>query len=249
MISNLSISYIIPLHNEQDNVQKIISSVEQLAFTLTQDWEVIIVESGSTDNTWKELEHIIKGRNHFHIFHQEKKEGMGSALRFAYSKATKDIVCHIEGDSPFDLNYFQKALPILSVYDCVIGYRIGKKEQSFRWSYDNQGKKKAFLRAVYHIGYNVLLRIIFGLVVRDVNFSFKLFKRKMIQKLKLHSDGWFIDTEILLELKRMGTLPIEIPIEYQDRTTGQSTINLLSPCHMLYEMFKYFYKWRYCESK
>ncbi len=236
--ANFSISCIIPMHNEEENVSRVISEAEFILNRIALDWEIIVIESGSTDGTWKKIQEVSKDNRKIRAFKQEKREGMGSALRLAYSKCTKDLIFHLEADSPFDLAYFRRALPILTENDAVIGFRGGFREQRFKWAYSNMGNM-IILTSLYYIGYTLLLRLMFGLLVRDVHFCSKLFKRNEINKLNLISNGWFIDAEVLLELKRNGILPIEIPIEYKDRTAGQSTVNLFTPCHMLYEMFRY----------
>lgn len=235
----LSVSCIIPMYNEETNAENIISSAENILQDVSFDWEIIVVESGSTDNTWLKINNFIKGKEGIYAFRQEKREGLGAALRLGYSKCKKEVICHLEADGPFEMIYFKKAIPVLFENDCVIGYRVGKKEQDFRWSYSNMSKRAALLRQIFHIGYNMLLRMIFGLVVRDVNFSFKIFKREHIQNLELISNGWFIDAEILLELKRKGILAIEMPIEYRDRVSGYTTINVITPFSILYEMARY----------
>ena len=239
MNESLSISCIIPMYNERDNAAKIISRAEDIFKKLSIDYEIIIIESGSTDGTWQRINEVIKDRGNVYAFHQERREGMGSALRLGYAKCRKDLICHLEADSPFDTEYFRKAMPILLENDCVIGYRIGVKEKNFRWSYYNMNKKGTFIRQMYHMGYKLLLKVFLGLDVRDVNFSFKIFKRRHIQELELISNGWFIDAEIILELRRKGILPVEMPVEYADRIAGQSTVNIFTPLHMLYEMLKY----------
>jgi len=235
----LSVSIIIPMHNEEENVERIIHSSENILSQIAVDWEIIVVESGSTDNTWKKISESVSSGKRIRAFRQDKKEGMGSALRLGYSKSTKDLICHLEADSPFEMVNFKKAIPILLENDCVIGYRVGKKMQNYKWSYYNMNKLGTLLRAVFHVGYNLLLRAIFGLIVRDVNFSFKIFKRKHIQSMDLISNGWFIDAEILLKLKKRGILPIEMPVEYIDRTKGKSTVSILDPISMFYEIARY----------
>jgi glycosyltransferase involved in cell wall biosynthesis len=227
------------MYNEEDNVDKIIRQAEDIFKKLSMDYEIIIIESGSTDETWQKIDGVIKGRENIYAFHQERREGMGSALRLGYTKCRKDLVCLLEADSPFDMMYFKKAVPILLENDCVIGYRVGAKEQNYKWAYHNMGKKGAVLRQMYHLGYILMLRLIFGLKIRDVNFSFKIFRRECIQGLNLISNGWFIDAEIILELRRKGILPVEMPVEYVDRTVGKSTVRLSTPLHMIYEMLKY----------
>lgn len=238
-ITQKSISFVIPLYNEEENVRKIIRDIETMALRLAANWEMIVVESGSIDNTWKELQKLTQSMKNVYIFHQKAREGMGSALRLAYSKSTKDIICHIEGDSPFDFRYFNIAIPLLDEFPCVIGFRINSKGINKHWRYHNMSKMNTFIRFIYHVGYNLLLRMIFNLRVRDVNFSFKLFRRNLLDDIHLFSSGWFIDAELLLEFKKQNIIPLEIPILYQDRCVGKSSVNFFSPCHILLEMFNY----------
>lgn len=234
----LSLSCVVPMHNEEDNVERVIKEADKVFSRVLSDWEIIIVESGSTDHTWQKIQEASKGNPKIRAFRQERKEGVGSALRLGYSMCTKDLIFHLEADTPFEMVYFQKALPIFFENSCVIGFRVGSPEQQYKWSYYNMGKM-ALVREVFHKGYNLILRCFFGLTVKDVNFSFKIFKRNDVQKLNLISNGWFIDAEILLELKRNGILPIEMPIPYKDRQAGQSTVTFKTPFNMLYEMVKY----------
>ena len=240
---NASISYIVPLYNEEKNVKNIISSIVQVAPQLSSEWEIIAIESGSCDNTWQELKKIGENNINIRLVHQKKKEGMGSALRCAYIHASKEIICHVEADRPFAFDNLNKVIPILTTYDLVIGYRIGI-DQSNKWRYHNMNRLQMLMRYIYHVSYNALIRIFFSLHVRDVNFSFKLFKRKLLSNIQLESQGWFIDAELLLEFKRIGVLPIEVPIRYQDRTDGNSSVHIFSACRMLNEMFKYYIRRR-----
>jgi glycosyltransferase involved in cell wall biosynthesis len=235
----LSISCIIPVYNEAANVKSVINESESLFEKLQVDYEIVIIESGSTDGTWEEINKLIINKERIFAFHQDKREGMGSALRLGYTKCHKDIVCHFESDSPFDITNFRRAIPILLENECVIGYRIGKKEHNYKWYYRHLSIRNMLLRLVFHVGYNLILRIIFRIKIRDVNFSFKLFRREHIQKLHLISNGWFVDAEILLELIRVGIFPVELPVEYNDRIGGKSSVRISDPIYILYEMLKY----------
>ena len=237
-----SISCIIPMYNEASNAAMILTKAEEFLDEAAKDWEIIVIESGSTDDTWPLLQQLTRNLPRVRIYHQERREGMGSALRLGYKHCTKDLVLHMEADCPYGSESIRRAVPILMSNEFVLGYRVGFREQKFRWSYHNMGRRDALIRHVYHIAYNLILRMVFDLHVRDVNFSFKIFKRDQIQNLSLRSNGWFIDAEIVLELRRQGVLPIEMPIEYRDRDSGDSTVSFFSPLHILIEMFSYLRK-------
>jgi len=110
--------------------------------------------------------------------------------------------------------------------DMVIGYRLMRTESL----------RRKFQSKIY----NWLIRLMFGLKVKDVNFAFKLFKREIIQKITLQSEGSFIDAELLIEAKRLGYKIKEIGLMYYPRAAGVSTLSGLDIIiKILKEMFAY----------
>ncbi len=220
-----SISVIIPMYNEENTARTILNHVTSFLSSYPDKWEIIIVESGSTDNTLKIVKETAADNPRIKIIHQEKREGMGSALRAGYAKSNCDFIWHVESDSPFDANNLTAALPLLENADFVAGFRIGKRESFMRW--------------LYSFVYNRLVRILFGLRVTNVNFSFKLFRRSILEKIKLRSNGWFIDAELLVETRKHGLKIAELGIPYNQRAAGSSTVSILTPLPILKEMFIY----------
>lgn len=220
-----SISVIIPMYNEEQNAPVIINHVVSFLSSYGGEWEVIVVESGSTDNTLAVVRDIATSNSRIHVLHQERREGMGSALRLGYSRCRHDLIWHVESDSPFDANNVFTAIPLFDNVDFVAGYRIGERESFMRW--------------LYSFVYNRLIQLMFGLRVRDVNFSFKIFRRSILDTITLHSTGWFIDAELLVETQRRGFKIGEIPIPYTMRVAGSSTVSLFTPLPILKELLKY----------
>jgi hypothetical protein len=77
---------------------------------------------------------------------------------------------------------------------------------------------------VYSVGYNLLIRFLFPLRVKDVNFSFKLFKRKVLDKVVLEAEGSFIDAELLIKGKLHGFKIVQFGVDYFPRNRGVSTL-------------------------
>jgi glycosyltransferase involved in cell wall biosynthesis len=242
---NYSVSAIIPMHNEEENAKRIIGFAVETLTKMLDDWEILVVESGSTDNTRRIVEAIAAKDPRIIPIFQEKREGMGSALRAGYSRAKKQLIWHLESDSPFDLNDLQKALGYFNEYDGVIGYRTSSQADLLSgWIYSKNDKIENFIRGLFHIGYNLLIRLVFGLKVRDINFSFKIIKSDLIKKLQLSSNGWFIDAELLLEIKKVAGKIKEIGIDYKQREFGKSTVRIGTPIKIIKEMADYrFNRW------
>lgn len=102
-MSSHSISFIIPVYNEEANIRNAIQSVSAEFPKICPDFEIIVVESGSTDNSLQIIREEAEKKENILVVHQERREGMGSALREGYRHCTKEWVCHLEADLPFDL--------------------------------------------------------------------------------------------------------------------------------------------------
>ncbi len=220
-----SISVIIPMYNEEKTARTILEHVISFLSPFQSRWEIIVVESGSTDNTLEIVREISADNPNMKIIHQERRKGMGSALKAGYAQSTCEFIWHVESDSPFDVNNLNAALPLLQDADFVSGFRIGERESFMRW--------------LYSFVYNRLVRVLFGLKVTDVNFSFKLFKRSNLERIKLRSNGWFIDAELLIETKKHGLKIVELGIPYNQRAAGSSTVSIFTPLPILKEMLVY----------
>lgn len=229
------------MYNEEENARIIIRSADNILRQVAADWEIIVVESGSKDHTRETVIEEARDNPKVVPLFQDKREGMGSALKLGYSKVSKELVWHIESDSPFDLNDIKKALVYFDKYDAVVGYRTSgnKSSESSSWAYSNMNYLENFIRGSFHIGFNLLIKVLFGKQFKDVNFSFKVFKAEFLRKISLSSNGWFIDAELLLELVKAGGRIKEIGIEYKRRELGKSTIRLGTPIKVFKEMLAY----------
>ena len=190
-------------------------------------FEILIVESGSADRTPEIVDGLEKKYKEVRAFHQKRKEGLGSAIRHGFGNSKMDLVLYMDGDSPFDAKVIRQATPLMKDADAVLGYRLGDRESFKRWFFSK--------------GYNVMIRALFAIKVRDVNFSFKMLRKEALAKLDLRSNGFFIDAEIIAELKRKNCAWQEMGIPYTERAEGSSTVRIGPKliAGMLKEMFAY----------
>jgi len=237
-MSSDSISFIIPVYNEAANIRNAIQSVMAEFPKIFPDFEIIVVESGSTDNSLRIIQEEAEKNENIVVVHQERKEGMGSALREGYRLCTKEWICHLEADLPFDFNDVAIASQYFDHYDFVRGYRTGKDGRSSSWFY-SKNLLKTIVRMAFHHGYNFLIYRLFNVDIHDINFSFKLTRNVFIKKLDLRTNGWFIDTELVLELKKAGARCKEIPVKYSVRNGGHSSVTAVSPLPMIKDALKY----------
>ncbi len=239
-----SISFIIPVYNEEANIRETLHTALAVFPQLCPEFEIVVVESGSTDHSLQIIREEAAKNSNVIVFHQEKKEGMGSALREGYRLSTKEWVCHLEADLPFDFENIAVASRLFDDFDFVRGYRIGENGRPDGWIY-SRGMLKTIVRIGFHRGYNALVRVVFGVSAPDINFSFKLIRSSFVKSLDLRTNGWFIDTELVLELKKTNARVKEIPIRYCTRHKGRSSVTPVSPLPILGEALKYrFTRWK-----
>jgi len=222
-----SLSIVVPMYNEQGIAQQAVRKLLDAMKGYEADFEILIVESGSTDQTPKIVDELAKKHRQVRALHQKKKEGLGSAIRHGFGNSKMDLVLYMDGDNPFDAKVIRQAIPLMKDADAVLGYRLGDRESFKRWFFSK--------------GYNALIRLVVGVRVRDVNFSFKMLRKEALAKLDLRSNGFFIDAEIIAELKRKNCAWQEMGIPYTERAEGSSTVRIGPKliAGMLKEMFAY----------
>ncbi len=222
---NKSISIVLPVYNEEDNIADAVFSLDKIMEKNYKDYEIIIVESGSTDNSREIIDKLLKKYKNLKAYYQGAKKGYGNAIREGFTKAKNELILYTDSDRPFDFNELSVLIPKIEGYDAVIGSRINRKIPP--------------LRKLYSLGYKTLIRVLFGVKVKDVNFSFKLIRRDMLKKLNLITDGWFIDAEMLIELKKNNAKINQVPIYYTLRKKGKSNVTFKTIFGIANEIYQY----------
>ena len=222
-----SISIVVPVYNEEGNLELTVKKLNTYVKTLFKKYEIIIVDSNSSDRTPQIADRLVKEYKNVSVIHQQVRRGYGNGIRAGYKKCQYELVWYMDGDCPYDLRYLKQALPLIKKADAVIGVKTGTRESPGRW--------------IASRGYNLLIRTWFGVSYRDINFSFKLLRRTALQKLTLESDGWFIDAEILLELNRLGLRVEELEMVNLHRNMDDSKVVMGADLiiDMLKEMYAY----------
>ncbi len=205
-----SVSFVFPMYNEKDNIEEMIFRTLAVAPELTDDFEIVVVDDASTDGSGEIVERIARQHPEVRCVRHPVNRKLGGALKTGFAAATKELALYTDSDLPIDMNDIKLVLPYIREADVLIGYRLVRTE--------------GLRRRVISKAYNALIRTLFGLRVRDVNFAFKVLRRRVLETIELRSEGSFIDAEIILESLRHGFRVREVGMMFYQRTAGKSSL-------------------------
>ena len=220
-----SVSVVVPVYNEIELVEASVRAIDRFLGAQELDYEIIIIESGSTDGSSAACDRLAEELPAVAVIHETLRNGLGSALRQGYAAATMDLVWLVTVDIPFPLEALCDALPLIAECDCVLSYR----------SEDH----RSMLRRIQSWGYNALVKAVLGLPMHTVNSAFKLYRRGVLTSIPLKSNGWFLDAEVLYWVARRGYCFREIPVPLLQREGGTSKIGPSDIVWILRELIKF----------
>jgi glycosyltransferase involved in cell wall biosynthesis len=220
-----SISIIVPVYNERELLQPAIDTISGFMSENFRDYEILIIESGSTDGTFELCDEIARRQKNIRVLHEGARNGFGSGVKMGYRNAKKEIAWLVTVDLPFPLEAIFQALQLIDQFDFVLSYRSRDDRSAFR--------------KIQSLIYNIIIKVCLGLRVKHVNSGFRIFRTKDIRDLPIQSNGWFLDAEVLYHLKKRGLTYTEIPIELIDRTEGKSSVGAFAFIAILKELYNF----------
>ena len=204
--------------NEEEYIRRAITAGRRAAEGLIEsgdivDYELIIVDDASTDATPEIADELAGSDPRIVAVHHERNRKLGGAMKTGFATASGDLILYTDADLPFDMAELDKAVRLMREYeaDLVSAYR-----------FDRTGE--GYLRTAYTFAYNLLIRTLFGVKARDINFAFKLCRASIFEHVELHSEGSFIDAELVIRSTRLGYEMLQFGVDYFPRTRGESTL-------------------------
>jgi glycosyltransferase involved in cell wall biosynthesis len=213
------LSIFFPMWNEELYVEHAIDAARRVGEMMVADgtiadYELLIVDDASTDRTPELADKLAAADRHVRVVHHERNRKLGGAMKTGFATATGELILYSDADLPFDMHEVPRAIRLLREYDAdmVSAYR-----------FDRTGE--GYLRAVYTFSYNLMIRWMFRVKARDINFAFKLCRRRVFDGVQLKSEGSFIDAELFIRATRLGYDIIQLGVDYFPRTRGASTLS------------------------
>jgi glycosyltransferase involved in cell wall biosynthesis len=219
-----TISLVIPMFNEEANIDHAVRYAVDALSQHAREYEIIIVDDASTDQSPEIVRRAIAGNQKIRLIRHDFNLKLGASLRTGFDAAQFELILYMDADLPFDPDVLGRAIRAMNVTraDLISGYRFDRT---------TEGPKRTF----YTIAYNWLIRLLFNIYIRDINFSFKLMRREVLQAIALRSEGSLIDAELIVKARNHGFFIQQIGLDYFPRVHGTS--HLSSPA-VIFKIFR-----------
>jgi glycosyltransferase involved in cell wall biosynthesis len=205
-----SLSFFFPAYNEEDSVEPVVREGLEVLPRFTRDLEIIVVDDGSSDRTGEIADRLAAADPRVRVVHHRPNRGYGGAVRSGLVASRKEYVFYTDGDRQFRLEDLGRLVPLLDHADVVVGYRLKRADPP----------RRLFIAWVY----NTLIRILFAAPFRDVDCAFKLFRRRVFDRVPLdrvRSNGAFFSPEHLLVMRAAGVRIEQVGVRHFPRATGE----------------------------
>jgi glycosyltransferase involved in cell wall biosynthesis len=206
-ISGISVFF--PAFNDEKTIGTMVAEALMVLPTLTDNYEVIVINDGSTDATGDVIEEMARVSPHVRLISHQGNRGYGAALRSGFSHASKDLIFYTDGDGQYDVRELMVLFTqMTAACDVVNGYKLERADS----------RRRIFLGAMY----NRLARLFFRLPIRDVDCDFRLIRRSALERIELVSSSGVICVEMIYKLHLSGCVFAESPVHHYPRAYGKS---------------------------
>lgn len=205
------ISVFFPFYNEEANITSTVTKAINVLDKVAKEWEILMVNDGSSDNTLKIARKLAKEDNRLKVINHRQNKGYGEALKSGFYNAKHSWIATIDGDGQFDFSEITKLWEKTDKAQVVIGFRIERRDP--------------LIRIIFGWGWTALANFLLGINVRDVDCSFKLVRKEVIEKIPhLESTrGGMISPELLAKAKKEGFIIDQVGVHHYPRKVGHQT--------------------------
>lgn len=204
-----SISAVFPAYNDGGTIASMVAAAWIALNQVTSDYEIIVVNDGSSDYTDTMLNEISVRYPELRVITHPYNQGYGAALRTGFSAASKDWVFYTDGDSQYNpLELVNLVGALHEGADVVNGYKLTRND--------------SWMRIVIGRAYHYLVKFLFGIHIRDVDCDFRLIPRRILEEIELKSVSGAICLELVKKIEDAGYVFAEVPVNHYSRKYGVS---------------------------
>lgn len=225
-LKKISISIVIPAFNEEETIKKVVLEAKAALSKITQDFEIVIVDDGSIDNTGKIIDRLGKENRKIKPIHHKKNKGFTGAMKTSLFSATKNLVFLAPGDGQFDFKHLKSFVEKIRDHDIAIGYRTAKEYSP--------------IRNLNSLSFHLLCRFLFKIKFKEIS-TVSMWRRSILQGITIESDdrsAMFLPEIIYKSLQKKAKF-VEVPITWRLRQGGIAKgANIKVILKTLSQMFK-----------
>lgn len=210
--SSYNISFVLPMYNESDNIEKTISAVKLLGREVAKEYEIVIVDDASIDGSADIVEALTKKDEKIRLFRLDKNTKFGGAFARGFKEASKDVILYMDSDLPVKIEDIKASLPLIREVDIVTGYSKIKKGETLK-------------RKVISVVYNFIVQTLFGLNIKDINSGYKIVKRDVVKDIEFISKSPFVDVELFIHAVKKNSKIKQFGLVFEPRSGGKSYIS------------------------
>lgn len=204
-----SVSIFYPCYNDWGTMGSMVLLTMQTVRHLGLDADITIVDDGSGPHTLALLDEIAAQYPEINIVRHKQNGGYGAALRTGFKSGTKEWVFYTDGDAQYDVRELAKLVEAAGPdVDVVQGYKITRHDPLHR----------IIIGRIYHW----VVKVAFGLKIRDTDCDFRLIRRSVFDKITLIHDSGVICAEMMTKMQRAGCRFVEVPVYHFERQHGKS---------------------------
>lgn len=198
-----AISFVVPALNEETRISTTVENVLSVAESRLSDYEILLINDGSSDSTGLVMESLAAGHRKVDVFHNRRNLGIGGAYKRGLREVQFENVMMIVGDNPITSQGFVSIFSAIGQADMVIPYIGNPLDRS---------KTRNLISATF----TSLINLSFGLKVRYYNLC-AVHRADLLRKIVIGTDGFAFQAEVLVRLLKSGCSYVEIPVEVYER--------------------------------
>jgi glycosyltransferase involved in cell wall biosynthesis len=209
LAERISLTAFFPAYNDQHTIEAIVRTVADEMRKVTNDFEVLVVDDGSKDQTGSILDALAAELSFLRVIHHERNMGYGAALITGFNNCKKELIFYTDGDGQYDVRELHNLLEHLKPnIDLVNGYKVKRADAWYR----------IWIGSMYRRA----MRWAFRLSIRDVDCDFRLFRRYIFDTITLESRSGVICVEMAKKFEQAGFRMVEVPVSHYPRKYGRS---------------------------